>query len=161
MTQVAKFTDNSGQEWEAGIVFGHLKTMRESHGINTRATPKDFFASVAEVVGDEVKLYDLLLLLCAKQMKDRNIGPEEFGMLLGGETLRQASVAVTDALFDFCQGPNAAKEMAEAIRAAMTKADVKIGEAIKERMPSLISNLSAGKSPDSVASIQGLALSAN
>lgn len=156
-----KFIDHTGHEWEVVILVGHLKTLRESHGIQTKAKTGEFYKSLADVVGDEEKLYDLLLYLCERQMKERGIGPEEFAFLISGETLREASATTAEAILDFYQGPNTAKEMAAAVRAAMMTGDEKIGNAIRDSMPKLISKLTAGKLPDSSASTRTPELSVN
>jgi hypothetical protein len=146
---MAKFTDHTGHEWQVELFVGHLKPLRESHGLNTRATAKDFSKQLGDLIGDEEKLYEVLLLLCERQLKERGIGPEDFAFLLGGVAIRDAAAAVVEAIESFRQGPSAAKEKAAGIRAVMEQADEATARDFREKAPSLISRLFAGSSPES------------
>jgi hypothetical protein len=143
---LATFHDSAGAEWAVDIKFGHLKALREKHGIDTKGKTKDFLQGIGDAIGDPERLYDLLLLLCAGQAAERGLDAEKFAMVLGGGALRAAASAVADALLDFCQGPTVGREMGESVRAAMTEMDARMGDGIRTATPTLISKLSAGNS---------------
>ncbi len=158
---MATFKDSAGADWDVRLKFGQLATLREKHGIDTKSNTKEFFASLAAVCGDAERLYLLLVLLCADEMAKRKIDAEAFAMLLDGEAIRQASTAVADAVVSFCQGPDAGKSSAEAIRAGMMTIDVKVAKAIRAVTPTLISKLSGGDGPASSESTPATVASVN
>lgn len=146
---MAAFTDATGREWVVVVTFGHLKPMREKHGIDTKAKIRDFLQSLGDTIGDPDRLYLLLLLLCADQIEREKLDPESFARVLSGDALRQAAAAVSDAILDFCQGPTVGMETGEAVRAAMQAVDEKGAAALRTERPKLMSRISAGSSPAS------------
>ena len=154
---MSKFVDPNGQEWVVEFSFGHLKPMREKFGLNTKATVTEFTESFGAIIVDPEKQYELLLMLCDRQIKERGLDPLQFAMLLTSDVLQELPSVLASALASFppaplFAGPKTASRMAGAIQESMAAMDTTVSEKMREQMPSLISKLSAGKLPGSVAS---------
>jgi hypothetical protein len=163
---VASFKDCNGQEWSVEFAFGHLKPMREKFGLDTKATVAQFSESFGLIIIDPEKQYELLIILCDRQIKERKLDPLAFALLLTSDVLQEMPSILASALASFppapiFAGPKTAGQMAGAIRESMGAMDTTVSEKMREQLPSLISKLSAGKSGASVESTHALTLSAN
>ena len=142
------FKDANGQDWQLRVTVGHLRPLREKFGVDLKAAlTKDGIAGLGDVIGDPERLYDLLLMLCEPQLKERSIDPLAFANLLDAATLRDAVPVLVEAILDFSQGPKAALEIANGLRSAMTTRDDRATSLIAKHLPDSISRVLAGSSP--------------
>ena len=158
---MATFKDKAGGEWEVRLLAGHLRPMREKYDIDTKGEFQGVLKSVAEVVSDAERLYELLAFLCSEQMTERNIDPMKFAMLLDSKAIKGAAMAVTETVVDFCQSPEVATSTVDSLRATMATVSTMTADFIRHETPMLISKLSSGSLPESLESIQAGSRSAN
>ncbi len=114
-----QFKDEQDRCWEITVTVATLRRVRNelrTEG-NARFELMDL-ASVGSpvferVMTDPVELCDVLYAVCLPQAKERGVDAEQFGELLSGDVLGDATRALLEAIADFSPSP--------AIRAALGK----------------------------------------
>ena len=74
---MAKFTDAKNQEWSVFIDIPTVKFLRQ-HELDVLGLFDDGFAGFEKLVADPVKLVDTISLVCQKQIKEREMGEDDF-----------------------------------------------------------------------------------
>ncbi len=95
------FTDTVGRTWTITIHVAAIKKLRGTLDVDLFRLADDGFRGLAEIVGDPVKLVDVLYVLCAEQAQSLNITDEQFGAAMGGDVLLTAADAFVEELIGF------------------------------------------------------------
>jgi hypothetical protein len=135
---MAVFQDRSGRQWLVQIDAPKLAAVRSECGL-TLTDPKDF----EQATTDELKLVDVLWVLCRAQAQQQGVEQTSFCAALVGDVLDDAQKALVDAVLDFFP-----KSKREAIRATMDVAlnyRLKGGQLLQNKLtdPSLLESMLA------------------
>lgn len=120
-----QFRDSKDQIWIIAVDVSAMKSVRSLLKIELHTLMDDGFEGLNKLLSDPVALGDVLYVLCSKQAAAAGVSDEDFGRRLAGDTLAEASLALTEALIDFFPDP--------AIRLRMRTA-VSKGKKISELM---------------------------
>lgn len=96
-----KFVDTLGSTWDVEINGGTVRRAQRSLGVDIGKPNTGESPWLVRFEQDIAFKVDLLYVICQPEIRERGWTDEEFAGLLGGEVLRDASVAVYQALTDF------------------------------------------------------------
>ena len=112
------FKDKKNLEWRLVVNVAALKAVKSVCGvdlfniISLKEGEKPDLSRLTALAEDPILLVDVLYTLCAKQIAERNMTPEEFAEGLNGDVLEKAFHSLIMETFDF---------FPEAKRLTMTK----------------------------------------
>jgi hypothetical protein len=95
------FKDSKETSWDISVTVGSLKRVKDILGIDIidEASQKEnIFIKISE---DPIKLCNILYVLCKNQADERKITDEQFGELMGGDAIEQATNCFIEELIDF------------------------------------------------------------
>ena len=95
------FTDAAARTWSIQIHVAAIRRVRGLVGVDLLQLIDDGFKPLAELVGDPVRLADVLYCLVKDQADEANVSDEDFGRALAGDVLEMAAAAFLDELTDF------------------------------------------------------------
>lgn len=130
---MATFTDCEGTTWTIRITSGHLRDLKERHGIDLR----DAFRPTAEenslvaVFGDEEKFGQVMWFFLEDQAAKLNLDPRAFAYRFDGPTRDAAATALSEEILAFSHPRNADKAKA-AFRAKKDEVNDVMGKAWDE-----------------------------
>jgi hypothetical protein len=107
------FTDNAGRTWTVLITVDGLKHVRQQLGIDLYKLIDHGCKPLGELIGDPVKLIDVLYVLCREAADKAGISDEAFGRAMFGDAIFAASRAFQEALIDFFPDPRVRKALRE------------------------------------------------
>lgn len=110
---MSSFTDESDRKWVLRVDVAAIKSVRDALKFNLGdlGETADNFLRLAD---DPCLLCDVLYLLCEDQAKERNISDTDFGRLLAGDVIFNATVALEEAITDFF--PQAKRSLLQRLR---------------------------------------------
>lgn len=130
---MAKFTDNSGDDWLVDVTVFHADRVKRDAGVNLC----DALVGVGQdgALGDQnlitrldtdpSLLVSVLYAVCEDQVRERALSPEDFARRFAGDVLNLAFAALVEALLAFFRKPNQ--------RAALT-AQIKVMERAQRKL---------------------------
>jgi len=95
------FTDAQKRPWNIEINVAAIKRVRDGAGVDLYALIDDGAKPLGELLGDPVKLVEVLYVLCAGRVEELGLQPEDFGAAFDGDALEAASEAFTEELVNF------------------------------------------------------------
>lgn len=96
---MAKWTDNSGQDWILSVTVSTAKQVKELAGVDLLNV---FDGSLlARLAGDPLTLVEVLYALCSRKADERGLSYEQFADLAVGDALESAVSAIVQAITDF------------------------------------------------------------
>lgn len=95
------FTDNAGRTWVISINVAAVKRVRGLLGVDLYSLVDDGFKPLGELLGDPVKLVDVIYCLCRDEANAKNVSDEDFGRALYGDAITRAADAFVEELIDF------------------------------------------------------------
>ncbi len=95
------FTDTTGRTWTITIHVAAIKKLRGTLDVDLFRLADDGFRGLAEIVGDPVRLVDVLYVLCQEQAQVSGVSDEQFGAAMGGDVLLHAADAFVEELIGF------------------------------------------------------------
>lgn len=105
---MASFTTSNGQTWELNLTIADIKRVRNADIDNEGEGPIDLLALdsgspplLTRIGIDVALLCDIIYVLVQPQADKAGVSSEDFGSLLGGDTIAAASDAFYEALADF------------------------------------------------------------
>lgn len=99
---MATFTDNKNRSWPIEVDTLVIRRVASRlDGLRIDRLYEDGAKGMFELVGDPLRLCDLLWVLVEPEAVKRGISDEEFGRALAGDALDAAAVAFQGALADF------------------------------------------------------------
>lgn len=99
------FSDNAGRTWTIVIHVAAIKRVRGLLNVDLYKLVDDGFKSLGELLGDPVRLVDVLYVLCQDEAHARHVSDEEFGRAMYGDAIHQATEAFLEELIDFFPDP--------------------------------------------------------
>jgi hypothetical protein len=125
------FTDNAGRVWTIAISVAAIKRVRGLLNVDLYKLVDDGFKSLGELLGDPVRLVDVLYVLCQDEANARNVSDEDFGRALGGDALHQAMDAFVEELIDFFPEARARSSLRKIVAESRKVRDKLMGQAEK------------------------------
>ena len=134
------FRDTKDRTWLVEVNVESIRKVRSALAIDLNKALDDKFQLLSEIVGDPVKLVDVVYCLCMEQARQANVTDEEFGRSMSGDAIMAAADAFIEAVTDFF--PNA---RARAMLAALVRKGRKVQELLTERAELLIEAIDPAK----------------
>lgn len=97
------FLDTKGRSWVIEVTAWDVRQARVRLDLDVGKLVEDRCKPLAELLGDPVRLVDLVYLLCERQARERGVTDEEFGRSIDGDVLDAMGAALIEALADFFQ----------------------------------------------------------
>ena len=95
------FTDAAGRAWRVELNVSSIKRVKALTGVDIPRLTADHCRPLAELLGDVVKLADVLYALVKGDADRLAVSDEDFGRALSGEVIELAANALVRALCDF------------------------------------------------------------
>lgn len=137
------FHDASGRTWQVAVNIWTVKQARALLGLDIPALMGDRCKGLGELVADEVRLVDLLYVLCRDQAEAAGVSDREFGEAMLGPSIIEGRDAFVEALACFFTDPRqgeALRKLSQTARAAEEKMLAEL-----ERRTKAINPVSMGK----------------
>lgn len=99
------FTDAAGRVWTITIHVAAIKRVHARLGLNLYQLLDDRFQALGALLGDPLRLVDVLYVLCQDEAQARNISDEDFGRAMFGDAIHHAAEAFLEELIDFFPDP--------------------------------------------------------
>lgn len=118
------FRDNENRSWRVEINVTAIKAVRVLASVDLLALVQDKCKGLAELIGDPIKLVDVVYALCKDQCDKAGVSDEQFGRAMAGEALERAADAFLRAYELFGHGPQRAalKKLRESLGILTTEA---------------------------------------
>lgn len=101
---MAQFTDASGRSWQVSINVYALKQLRDVLKLDMLQANANGEDGLQRLIQDPILLIDALYVICKTQCDLAKITDEDFGRLMAGDVLQNATAAFMDAYADFFPG---------------------------------------------------------
>ena len=101
------FADNAGRVWTIAINVSAIKRVRALVNVDLYKLIDDNFKGLGDLLGDIVKVVDVLYCLCKEEADAKNVSDEDFGRAMFGDALHRAIDAFLEELVDFFPDPRA------------------------------------------------------
>lgn len=141
---MAKFTAG-GTEWDLTITVADLPSLKEV-GFDPGKLFDEKEGLAARMTVDPGIVVRVLYVLCEKQVKTRNLEPEDFARLFDGETFGRATEALTAEVAGFFPHSRAARVLSKRAADIFAAEEQLIEAELNKRLHSM-SNGSAGNLP--------------
>ncbi len=122
--------------WTVEVNVSAIKRVRGLLKVDLLALVKDGFKPLGELLADPIRLVDVLYVLCMQEAADRFVTDEQFGRLMAGDVLEQATQSFIAELCDFF--PDA--KVRASLRQLMEKGK-KIEEMAATRLAMAVTNI--------------------
>jgi hypothetical protein len=139
---VKAFRDNAGREWLVSINVAAVKRCRDLAGTDLYGLVQDRFKGLADLMGDPVRLVDVLYVLCRDEATQRGITDEDFGRAMAGDAITAATDAFLVELTDFFPDPR--------VRAGLQKV-FSLSRTVADQMMTAMTDQIATIDPDTIA----------
>ena len=95
----ASFQDRSGKTWSTAVTVNTVRRVKELVGVDLL----DVFNGrlFTQLMDDPVLLVNTLYAVCQPQAEQNNVSDEQFGEQLVGDTIAEATAALTRGIIDF------------------------------------------------------------
>jgi len=114
------FKDTKGRDWQLEITVAAVKRVRSLTGVDCYKLIDDKLQPLVDLMGDPVRLCDVLFALVQRQAQQQGLTDEDFGAALGGDVLGAAAEAFVQELVDFFPDPRVRKALAGALAKGRT-----------------------------------------
>jgi hypothetical protein len=125
------FTDNAGRTWTIAINVAAIKRVRGLLGVDLYKLVDDGFKPLGALVGDPVKLADVLYCLCKDEADTKKVSDEDFGRALAGDAITLATDAFLEELIDFFPEARARSSLRKIVTESRKVRDRLLGQAEK------------------------------
>ncbi len=98
---MAKFTDDEGRDWLVRVDVTSIRNVRENCNGLDLGSLSNIAETFVRMADDPELLCNVLYVVCEKQATERNITDGDFGHLLLGDVIENATMALEVAITDF------------------------------------------------------------
>lgn len=98
---MASFKDIKGKEWDLRLTHGLVLQLKAATGVDLYKALDNRLAGLNELTNDPEKFVGFIYALVEKQAVADQVQPEDFAMLLDGDTLEAMGTAFMEALASF------------------------------------------------------------
>jgi hypothetical protein len=125
------WTDSDNRSWSCAITVATVKRVQQLAEVNLLEA---FDGLLMKLADDPVSLANVLYAVCKLQADERGVTDEQFGELLGGETIEAATTALVQGIIDFF--PNPRRQVLKQIWAKTQKARQAVTDLAVEKVES-------------------------
>ena len=125
------WTDSENRGWSCAITVATVKRVQQLAEVNLLEAFEGLLMKLAE---DPVSLANVLYAVCKLQADERGVTDEQFGELLGGETIEGATTALVQGIIDFF--PSQRRQILKQIWAKTQKARQAVTDLAVEKVDS-------------------------
>lgn len=115
---VRTFKDNAGRTWTLAVNVHAIKVIKGLIGLDLYALVDGGFEGLGKLIGDPVRLVDVLFVLCKDEADRLGVSDEDFGRGMGGDSLARATDAFLAEYTDFFPDPRVRAGLAKVIEKA-------------------------------------------
>lgn len=133
---MTKYTDSQNLDWTLKLNVGVLETLQE-HGIDIESLFSDPNKLADLFLSKPKKICEMLYVILEKQIKNRNMTPQEFAENLDRDSIDKATDALMEEIVLFFQRGATAPIIKEKIPSLLKEMDQKIVNKIKQRFENL------------------------
>lgn len=102
------FTDKTGESWDLDLNIGAAMRLKSRLDIDIENAvtfdksnnPEDV-SLLERIAEDSILLFNIIFILCEKQVQDRKLTQEQFAERFTGDTIEQATDALLDEIVNF------------------------------------------------------------
>ena len=102
------FTDKNGDSWDLDLNVGAAMRLNSRLNINIenavrfdQANRPEDVSLLEQIAEDSFLLFNIIFVLCEKQVQDRNLTQEDFAARFTGDTIEAATDALLDEIVNF------------------------------------------------------------
>ena len=102
------FTDRNGESWDLDLNIGAAMRLKSRLDIDIenavtfdKSNNPDNVSLLEKIAEDSILLFNIIFVLCEKQIQDRHLTQEQFAERFTGDTIEQATDALLDELVNF------------------------------------------------------------
>ena len=133
------FTDNTGRTWTLVVNVATIQRVRALCGVDLNSIVevedgKPSAKLLERLSGDPVLLVDVLYAVCRPECDQKNVSDEDFGAVMAGDAVEQATDALLDEIVDFF--PAAKRKAFQRILSASRR----FGEAARRRLEATLAD---------------------
>jgi len=99
------FEDARGRTWVLAVNVVTCRRVKARLDIHLPGLAEDRAKGLVELLGDALRLVDVLYVLCQDQAEKAGVTDEQFGEAMAGDALAAAADAFVEAWTDFFHGP--------------------------------------------------------
>ncbi len=125
------WTDSENRSWSCTITVATVKRVQQLAEVNLLEA---FDGLLMKLADDPVSLANVLYAVCKLQADERGVTDEQFGELLGGETIEGATTALVQGIIDFF--PSQRRQILKQIWAKTQKARQAVTDLAVEKVES-------------------------
>jgi hypothetical protein len=125
------WTDSDNRSWSCAITVATVKRVQQLAKVNLLEA---FDGLLMKLADDPVSLANVLYAVCKLQADERDVTDEQFGELLGGETIEAATTALVQGIIDFF--PSQRRQVLKQIWAKTQKARQAVTDLAVEKVES-------------------------
>ena len=125
------WTDSDNRSWSCAITVATVKRVQQLAEVNLLEA---FDGLLMKLADDPVSLANVLYAVCKPQADEWGVTDEQFGELLGGETIEAATNALVQGIIDFF--PNQRRQVLKQIWAKTQKARQAVTDLAVEKVES-------------------------
>lgn len=118
---MATFRDTAGRTWTLSISIATVRRVRDRVQVDLLAP--NLPALLADVLGDLVKLCDVLFVIVQPEADRLGVSDVDFGQALAGDALEEGAKAFLEAIRDFIPNPRDRARVGRLIEAMERKAE--------------------------------------
>ncbi len=126
-----KFTDEKGRDWVVRVDVRAIKHVRAALEIDLGSLGK-VAENLIQFADDPVLLCNVLYVLCEEQAEKLSITDEDFGRLLAGDVILDATMALEDAITDFF--PQQKRSLLQRLRKKVDRVQARGMDLVAERL---------------------------
>ncbi|HZT79627.1 MAG TPA: hypothetical protein VFA26_05380 [Gemmataceae bacterium] len=134
---MASFTDEKSRTWQVPINVGAVRRVRDRLGINLYALIEDRAKGLGQLLGDPLRLMEVVGVLCEEQIARAGISREDFEAGLAGDALEAATEAFVQGLVDFFPNPKVRETLRRVVAKAKRLANEWLNETVAKTGPAL------------------------
>ena len=131
------FFKAGGHEWQIAINITAVKQVRQALNINLAQLEPEIFT---RLVKDPETLVDVIYVLCRREAQERKMSDEDFGRMMAGDVIYEATKAFLDEYVNFVPDPAHRKmiwESLESMRQMEKTAMERAAGAIRKTIPEI------------------------
>jgi hypothetical protein len=103
---MAQFLDNKNRKWVVEVNVAQIRRVRSLIDLDLYKLCSEGLKGLSEVVGDAMRLVDVVFALVHEQAKTAKVTDEDFAEGMAGDAIQQAAEALMQALTDFFPSQN-------------------------------------------------------
>lgn len=127
-----QFVDNAGRTWVIQIHAYAVKELRDLLDVDLYGLIDDNLQPLGKLLGDPIKLVDVIYCLCSDQAEKAGVTDRDFGRAMAGDSIEKAADAFVEELTDFFPNAQVRANLRKALETILIIRNRLMAEANKE-----------------------------